>query len=65
MIDSDLFVVCCAFADEVSKPRPFPYMVFRNMQMLGVLNVSAVLKVDDTVSGVGEGLNAVHDRTAT
>jgi phosphonoacetaldehyde hydrolase len=43
---------------EVSKPRPYPYMVFQNLMNLGILNVSAVLKADDTASGVGEGLNA-------
>lgn len=44
--------------DEVNFPRPFPYMVFANMYQLGIQNVSAVVKVDDTVGGVGEGLNA-------
>jgi phosphonoacetaldehyde hydrolase len=44
--------------DEVSMPRPYPYMVFKNMEKLGILNSHAVVKVDDTTSGVGEGLNA-------
>lgn len=44
--------------DEVNFPRPYPYMVFANMYRLGIQNVSAVVKVDDTVTGVGEGLNA-------
>jgi len=44
--------------DEVAYPRPFPYMVFKNMEKLGVSPVEAVVKVDDTISGVGEGLNA-------
>lgn len=43
---------------EVPKPRPYPYMVFQNMINLGILNTAAVLKVDDTASGVCEGLNA-------
>lgn len=45
-------------ADEVSMPRPYPYMVFTNMMKLGMLITSSILKVDDTVSGIGEGLNA-------
>jgi len=44
--------------DEASKPRPYPYMVFHNMMKLGVSPVHSVVKVDDTVGGVGEGLNA-------
>jgi len=44
--------------DEASMPRPYPYMVFKNMEKLGILNTHAVVKVDDTTSGVGEGLNA-------
>jgi len=44
--------------DEASQPRPYPYMVFKNMEKLGVLNVESVVKVDDTTSGVEEGLNA-------
>jgi len=44
--------------DEATMPRPYPYMVFQNMVALGVMNVASVLKVDDTVGGIGEGLNA-------
>jgi phosphonoacetaldehyde hydrolase len=43
--------------DEVDYPRPFPYIVYANMYKLGILNADAVLKVDDTVGGIGEGLN--------
>lgn len=35
--------------------RPYPYMVFRNMELLGVGSVSEVAKVGDTVSDVKEG----------
>lgn len=35
--------------------RPFPYMVFRNMEALGVQSVAQVAKVGDTVSDVKEG----------
>ncbi len=38
--------------------RPKPFMVFRNMDLMDVHPVQAVVKVDDTVSGVGEALEA-------
>lgn len=38
--------------------RPAPFMLYKNMVNLGVFPIESVLKVDDTVSGVGEGLNA-------
>lgn len=44
--------------DEVTKPRPWPYMVWKNMERLQLADPSLVVKVDDTASGIGEGLNA-------
>ncbi len=41
-----------------SKSRPRPYMVFRNMEVLNISNVDAVIKVGDTVSDIEEGVNA-------
>jgi len=38
--------------------RPAPFMIFQNLLNLGIHPIESVLKVDDTVSGVGEGLNA-------
>lgn len=38
--------------------RPAPFMVYQNMCNLGTFPVQSVVKVDDTVGGVGEGLNA-------
>ena len=38
--------------------RPAPFMVYKNLVNLGVYPIKSVLKVDDTISGVGEGLNA-------
>lgn len=35
--------------------RPFPYMVFKNMENLGVASVDDVVKVGDTVSDIKEG----------
>lgn len=45
--------------DEVQNgARPGPHMVYRNMDLLNITNIHSVVKVDDTVGGVGEGLNA-------
>ncbi|XP_078488671.1 phosphonoacetaldehyde hydrolase-like [Ciona intestinalis] len=38
--------------------RPAPFMLYQNLNNLGVWPIESVVKVDDTVSGVGEGLNA-------
>jgi len=38
--------------------RPAPFMVYQNMCNLGIFPIESVVKVDDTVTGVGEGLNA-------
>ena len=45
--------------DEVENgARPQPFMVYENLERLGVFPIQSVVKVDDTVGGVGEGLNA-------
>jgi phosphonoacetaldehyde hydrolase len=48
----------CA-GDEVEMPRPTAYMVIKNLERLGVYNLQSAMrrtiKVDDTVSGAGEG----------
>lgn len=36
----------------------YPYMIFANMQKLGVTSVRTVVKVGDTISDVKEGVNA-------
>jgi phosphonoacetaldehyde hydrolase len=45
--------------DEVETPRPLPYMVIKNLERMGVGNLQNAMrltvKVDDTVSGAGEG----------
>lgn len=38
--------------------RPYPYMVFKNMQVLGIQSVDQVMKVGDTISDIKEGKNA-------
>ena len=40
------------------KGRPYPYMMFRNMEALGVTSVTEVAKVGDTVLDIKEGKNA-------
>ena len=40
------------------KGRPYPYMIFKNLEVLGVSAVSAVIKVGDTVADIQEGKNA-------
>ena len=38
--------------------RPKPFMVYRNLDLMDIHPIQAVVKVDDTVSGVGEALEA-------
>ncbi len=45
-------------ATEVPRGRPAPDMCLRNMVELGINNVAACVKVDDTPVGIEEGLNA-------
>ncbi|MCA9430575.1 MAG: phosphonoacetaldehyde hydrolase [Candidatus Omnitrophica bacterium] len=45
-------------AAEVSAGRPAPWMVFKVAEQLGVYPMEAYVKVGDTVSDIGEGLNA-------
>ena len=40
------------------KGRPYPYMIYRNMEKLGTMDVRKVIKVGDTVSDIKEGKNA-------
>ncbi len=45
--------------DEVENgARPKPFMVYKNLDLMDVTPIESVIKVDDTVGGVGEGLNA-------
>lgn len=46
------FDVC---SDEVSQSRPAPWMVYRNMEALGIYPASTVVKVGDTVPDIREG----------
>ena len=45
--------------DEVENgARPRPFMVYRNLDLMDITPIESVIKVDDTIGGVGEGLNA-------
>ena len=45
--------------DEVEHgARPKPFMVYRNLDLMDIHPIQSVVKVDDTGSGVGEGLEA-------
>ena len=45
--------------DEViNGARPKPFMVYRNLDLMDIHPIQSVVKVDDTTSGVGEGLEA-------
>ncbi len=45
--------------DEVEHgARPRPFMVYRNLDLLDAHPIQSIVKVDDTMSGVGEGLEA-------
>ncbi len=45
-------------ASDVPAGRPYPYMCLQNAINLGVATVQSCVKVDDTVPGIEEGLNA-------
>ncbi len=49
---------CAISASDVPLGRPSPYMALLNVIRLGVSTREACVKVDDTVPGIDEGLNA-------
>jgi phosphonatase-like hydrolase len=46
------------FSSDVMRGRPAPYMIFRAMERLGVLDVRQVMKVGDSPADLEEGANA-------
>ena len=44
--------------DDTGAGRPYPYMIHRNMALLGLLDAGAVVKVGDTLSDIREGRHA-------
>jgi len=50
---------CTVAGDEVENgARPKPFMVYKNLDKLDIHPIESVIKVDDTVGGIGEGLAA-------
>ncbi len=45
-------------AGDVPAGRPYPYMVLKNMIELQISPVESLVKVDDTLTGIEEGVNA-------
>jgi phosphonatase-like hydrolase len=54
----DGMVDCWVSASQVAEGRPYPYMVHRLMEQMGILDCSQVAKFGDTVNDVREGKNA-------
>ena len=46
------------FSTDVRRGRPAPYMIFRAMEQLGVLDVRQVMKLGDSPADLEEGTNA-------
>ena len=44
--------------DEVDRVPPSSQMLFKNMQLLQINNFSDIVKVDSTIDGIREGINA-------
>lgn len=49
---------CAVCAVEVPEGRPAPWMALRAAEQIGIYPMEAIVKVGDTVSDIGEGLNA-------
>ncbi len=52
------FVDVAIFSTDVLLGRPAPYMIYRAMEQLGVLDVHKVMKLGDSPSDLEEGYNA-------
>lgn len=46
------------YSSDVSRGRPAPYMIFRAMERLGILDVRQVMKIGDSPADLEEGTNA-------
>jgi beta-phosphoglucomutase-like phosphatase (HAD superfamily) len=45
-------------SDQVRSGRPAPFMIFRAMELCGVMDVRKIVKIGDTPSDLSEGKNA-------
>ncbi|MCL2491993.1 MAG: phosphonoacetaldehyde hydrolase [Coriobacteriia bacterium] len=49
---------CLVCPEEVRSGRPAPYMIWRNLEKLGIGSIEGVVKVGDTAADMQEGRNA-------
>ena len=49
---------CVICPDETCIGRPFPYMIWRNLEKLRISSISEVIKIGDTTADMQEGKNA-------
>jgi phosphonatase-like hydrolase len=54
----DRLIDCAVFSTDVRRGRPAPYMIFRAMEQLDILDVRQVMKVGDSPVDLEEGQNA-------
>ena len=52
------FVDDCISSEDVSKGRPYPYMIHSLMERNGICNTKEVIKIGDTRNDMLEGINA-------
>lgn len=60
LVEEQGFVPDCAVAgdDVANGTRPRPFMLYRALERMDASPIGAVVKVDDTAAGIGEGLAA-------
>jgi len=49
---------CVICPEDVGRGRPYPYMIWRNLEKLRVMDIREVVKVGDTIADIEEGKNA-------
>jgi len=49
---------CLICPEDVGIGRPYPYMIWRNLEKLNVMDVRNVVKIGDTAADMEEGKNA-------
>ncbi len=48
----------CISADQATKGRPYPYMIWHNLMQFGISDPREAIKVGDTAADIAEGKNA-------
>ena len=56
--DQGYFPDAIVASDEVPQARPYPYMIWMNCIRMDINPIQAVVKVDDTIDGISEGITA-------